>query len=200
MKKIAILVIVFSFSLFCLDDLLADDFIQGWKTKGAFTVNSFSIINKSKSTNTLTNENIKDSIIYGEAFIFSLETYGEYILLFHLKHGGKIEIKCFQDKGIPESTMFTEYKGDNMIYSEYIERIIISGNGILREFDKNSRLIKEKKYDSIKGVATIYMKYEDSDRNNTTNIFNGEGVYELRLDSIFEAELIQIQIKINSPY
>jgi hypothetical protein len=216
-KKIVVAAVLFSF--FCLCGLFAndntsdesesnDEFIYGWQTKGTFTVNFFEIQNQSKSTNTQTMDNIENSINYGEAFLFSSRNYGEYTLLFHLKNGGKIEIKCFQDKGITVASLFQDYesypedtvRNETPVHRQYIERIKISGYGTLKEFDKNSRLIKEKKYDSIKGTVTVQVIGEGSARNNMAYTFNGEGVYELLLNSISESERIIISNKINSPY
>jgi hypothetical protein len=44
------------------------------------------------------------------------------------------------------------------------------------------------------------MEAEGSDRNNMAYTFNGEGVYKLTLNSTSEAEIINIYIRINSPY
>ncbi|MDR2001724.1 MAG: hypothetical protein LBQ74_01705 [Prevotella sp.] len=125
----------------------------------------------------------------------------ELILLFYLKNGGKIEIKFCQDRVITEQAMLTDYAGENNSFIEYVKRLLVNGNGILKKFDKNSRLIKEKKYDHAQGMITVYLNASgQTQENNMVYTFNGEGVYKLTFDSNTELETIEILTKINSPY
>jgi hypothetical protein len=180
-----------SFSVLCFS--IEDGSIYGWRTEGTFTVQIFKI------TNSRTNERIENIITYGEGFLFSSSSYSEYTLLFHLRNGGRIEIKFYQDKAVTEQTMLTDYaNGVNKFFSEYVRRLLINGDGIFREFDRNSRLIQEKRYNSAQGSIQTYLKAESqTQRNNMAYTFFGEGIYKL-LNT--ESETIEIAITINSPY
>jgi len=207
-KCILILALVFSFSSFCFGDeverIVSNGTIYGFRTEGTFTVNIFSILNLSKNTNRKSDKQIENTITYGEAFLFSTENGSEFILLFYLRNGGKIEIKFYQDKAITEQSVLNSYMdGDNSSYVEYeyVRKLTIGGSGVFREFDRNSRLIKEKNYDYAQGMITIYLNTNDqTQKENMKYRFNGEGVYKLRLDSNTESEAIEISTKINSPY
>jgi hypothetical protein len=188
--------------VFCLNNsLFADEgLIYGWKTEGTFIVNEFSISNLQKNNNRVNNEQLENIITYGEAFILSSETFSEYILLLHLKSGGRIEIKCYQDKPITEqAASVSSSESKNNLFIRNMRRLLIEGSGTLKEFDRNSRLIKEKKYDSIIGYVSIDL-IAKGNNGTMTYEFTSEGMYELKLNSNIESEIRQIQIKVNSPY
>jgi hypothetical protein len=210
-KKYFVMAFLFiTFSIFCFgdDDVITDLFKReiygwnGWRTEGAFTVESFSISNLIKANNRRNEKQIKNDIIYGESFIFSSKTYSEYIIIFYLKNGGKIEIKCYQDqrtqdKFMIEQEMIGNYESQEGGF-EYLRKLSINGFGTFREFDKNSKLIKEKRYDNIIGLVTTHLYQLES--NDVRYNFFGEGIYRLTLDSNIEKELIEIKISSNSPY
>lgn len=97
--------------------------------------------------------------------------------------------------------MLSDYSNGNDSYFEYVKNLLVNGSGIFREIDRNSRLIKEKKYDHAQGRIKVYLSANgQTQRNNTAYTFYGEGVYKLTLDSNTELEIIEISTKINSPY
>jgi hypothetical protein len=192
-KNFMVLILVFLFTAFCFADENETVFntIYGWRAEGTFSVNIFKIISRVNSSQ------IENNINYGEAFLYSSENYSEYILLVYLKNGGRIEIKLLQDNPITEQSMFTDYSniGEN-IFSEYANRLLINGYGTFKEFDKNSRLIREERFNNVQGMRNIYLQRSGQQINNMANVFHSEGVYKLTSDS----EIIEITITINSQY
>jgi hypothetical protein len=197
-KSFLITWLLISFSIFCFGD--DEGSIYGWRTEGTFTINSFTIINLTKANNNQNNKQIENDIAYGETFLFSTRTYSELILVFFLKNGGKIEIKCYQEKPITEQVMFTEYKEDSASFFKYARRLTINGFGTFREFDRDFQIIKEKRNYNVIGLVNIFFTSSDQSNNNEVRNFTGEGVYRLTLDSNIEAEIIEIKITPNSPY
>lgn len=157
----------------------------GWKAEGRFTVNKFTVGERESSAD----------VAYGEAFLLSIGTHSEYTLLFYLKNGGKIEIKIYKDSAFVDNSLSSAMSGPPFKL-EFARNLVLSGYGIFKEFDKNSKLVKEKKYNLAEGLVSTYLESVGKTFDNMDYSFKGEAVYKLHSDT----GMVEIYVTISSPY